>query len=141
ELAEPELARDRGRLVRHALHQVAVGADHVDAVVDEAVVRPVERVAEEALGERHPDAVRKPLPERPGRGLDARRVAVLRMPRRRRAPLPEAPQLLEREGVAGEEQRALLQEAGVADAGAETVCSTPRTRAPPQPPAPRASAR
>ena len=35
ELAEPELAGDRRGLVRDALHQVAVGADRVDAVVDD----------------------------------------------------------------------------------------------------------
>ena len=73
ELAEPEVAGDRRGLGRDALHQVAVGADRVDAVVDDLVARAVEALGEEALGDRHADAVREALAERAGRRLDARR--------------------------------------------------------------------
>ena len=118
-------AGDRRRLVRDALHQVAVRADRVDAVVDDLVLRPVERAGEEALGEAHADAVREALAERAGRHLDALRVPELGMARRRRLPLPEALQLLEREVVAGEVQRRVLQDARVAGAQHEPVAVRP----------------
>ena len=113
------------RLVRDALHQVAVGADRVDVVVDDLVVRPVERVGEEALGEAHADAVREALAERAGRHLDAFGVAELGMAGRRRLPLAEALQLLEREVVAGEVQRRVLEHARVAGAEDEAVAVGP----------------
>ena len=125
ELAEPELARDRRGLVRDALHHVAVGADRVDAVVDDRVARPVEEVAEEPLRDRHPDAVREALPERPGRRLDARRVTALGVAGRRRAPLPEALELVEREVVPGEVERRVLEDARVAGAEHEPVAVGP----------------
>src|SRR3954454_2069379 len=70
ELAEPERAGDRSRLVRHALHEIAVAADAIGAVVDDLVVRPVEELREEALGDAEAHAVRESLTEGTGRGLD-----------------------------------------------------------------------
>src|SRR5262245_26748255 len=90
ELAEPVRAGYRRRLVRDALHEIAVGADAVHAVVDDLVVRTVEQLGEEALGDAEADAVREALPERPGRHLDAGRVVYLRVARRERVPLAEA---------------------------------------------------
>src|SRR4029078_5079366 len=89
EAPEPELARDRGGLLRDSLHHVAVGADRVDTRVDDRVVRPVPPVGEEALRDREPDAVREALPEPARRRLDARRLPELRVARRARAPLPK----------------------------------------------------
>ena len=68
EPAQPELAGQRRRLGRDALHQVAVGDDRVDVVVHHlgAVA-----LAQEALGHRHADAVGEALAERAGRHLDA----------------------------------------------------------------------
>ena len=82
QLAEPEVARDRAGFLADALHHVAVRADHVGVVVDDLVGRAVEALCEEPLGHRHPDGVRDPLAERPGRDLDAGRVAALGVPRR-----------------------------------------------------------
>ena len=105
---------DRRRLGAEALHQVAVGADRVDPRVDDLVVRPVVAVGKETLGDRHPDAVRETLAERPRRRLDARRVPVLGMTRRAGAPLTERLQVVEREVVAREVERCVLEDAGVA---------------------------
>jgi hypothetical protein len=121
-----ERAGDRGGLVRDALHDVAVGADRVDVVVDDVVPGPVEGVGEEALGDRHPDAVREALAERAGGRLDARRHEVLGVPRRLRVPLAEALQLLEREVVARQVQRRVLEHAGVAGGEDEAVAVGPR---------------
>ena len=125
ELAEPEPAGDRGRLRGDALHQVAVGADRVDAVVDDLVVGAVVALPEEALGDRHPDAVREALTERAGRRLDAGRDEVLRVARGERLPLPETLQLLERKRVAGKVERGVLEDAGMAGGEHEAVAVGP----------------
>ena len=98
EAAEAEVAGERRRLGGDALHQVAVGADPEDVVVDTA--SRAEALAQEPLGERHPDAVPEALPERAGRRLDAGRVAVLGVARRLAAQLAEALELVEGQVVA-----------------------------------------
>ena len=95
QLAEAELARDRGRLVTNPLHQIAVRRDDVDAVIDERVARPVVALGQKALGDRHADRVAEPLAERPGRRLHTRRVTDLRMSRRPRAPLTKGLEVVE----------------------------------------------
>ena len=125
EPAEAEVAGERRGLVADALHQVAVRADRVDAAVDDVVVGPVVALGQEAVGDREADAVREALPERTGRGLDALGHEVLRMARRSRFPLPEALQLLEREVVAGQVQRGVLEDAGVAGGEDEPVAVRP----------------
>ena len=119
------MAGDRRGLGLHPLHQVAVRADRVDAVIDELVVRPVVPLGEEPLSDRHPDAVREALAERPRRRLDALRVPALRVPERGRAPLAEALQLLEREVVPREVQGAVLEDARVPRREDEPVAVRP----------------
>ena len=75
ELVELEMAGERDRLVTEAFHQVAVGGEHIGAMVDQLVA---ERAAN-ALGDRHTDRIAEPLAERPGGGLDAGRDEVLGM--------------------------------------------------------------
>ena len=125
EAAEPEMAGNRRRLGAEALHHVAVGANRVDPRVDDLVVRPVVAVGEETLGDRHPDAVRESLAERPRRRLDARRVPVLGMTRRAGAPLAELLEVVEREVVAREVERRVLEDAGVARREDEAVPARP----------------
>ena len=125
ELAEAEVAGDRRGLHRDPLHHVAVGADRVDAAVDDLVVGPVVALGEEAVGDREADAVREALPERAGRRLDPLGDEVLRMAGRLRAPLAEALELLEREVVAGEMERGVLEDAGVAGREDEAVAVRP----------------
>jgi hypothetical protein len=113
ELAQPEGAGEGGRLRAHALHEVPVRRDDVHLVVDDLVSDPVVALPEKALCHRHPDGVRDSLAERPGGGLDAGRQEVLGMPRRERFPLAKPLQLLERQVVAGEVQRRVLEDAGM----------------------------
>ena len=125
ELPEPELSRDRRRLVGDALHQVAVRADRIDVVVDDLVVRAVVALGEEPLRDGEADAVGEALAERTGRRLDPRRVMHLRVTRRERLPLAEALQLLEREVVAGQVQRRVLEDARVPGREDEAIAVRP----------------
>jgi hypothetical protein len=126
QLAEAEMAGDRRGLACHSFHQVAVGADRVDPVVDDLLVRSVVALREEALGDPEPDTVPDPLSQRPRRGLDAGRVTVLGVPWGARAPLPELLQVVERQVVAGQVQRGVLEDAGVAGREHEPVPIRPR---------------
>ena len=128
ELAQPEEARDRARLSRHALHDVAVGADGVGAVIDERAAVAVVAHGQHGLGERHADRIADALPERPGRDLDAGdRVLALELgvPGRLGAPLPELLEVVEREVVAREVQRGVLEDAGVPGREHEAVAVRP----------------
>jgi hypothetical protein len=120
---EAEMARDRRRLRRDSLHQVAVGADREDAVIDDlgAVA-----LAEEALGHGHADAVREPLSERARRRLDTGGVPELGMAGRERAQLPEAPDLVERQVVARQVQARVEQHRRVPRREHEAVAIRPR---------------
>ena len=122
---EPELAGQRRRLGRDALHEVAVGDDRVDAVVHDlgAVA-----LAQEALGDRHADAVGEALAERAGGDLDAGRhvdAVALGMAGRERAPLAELLQLVQAQVVAAEVQRGVEQHRAVAGAEDEPVAVGP----------------
>ncbi len=125
QLAEPEVAGDRRGLLRDALHHVAVGADHVDVVVDDRVARTVEALVEDALGDRHPDGVGDPLAERPGRDLDPGRVAELGVAGGTRTPLAKLLEVLQREVVADQMEQRVLKHAGVPGAEHEAVAVGP----------------
>ena len=102
QLAELQVASQGGGLRRDPLHEVAIGDDSQDAVIDHRELRPVEAVGEVPLGHRHPHPGREALAQGPGGGLDARGVTVFRVPRRPGPPLAEALQLLERQVVPGQ---------------------------------------
>jgi hypothetical protein len=117
------MAGERAGLVADALHKVPVARDHVDAVIDQIWA---ETRAQLALGERHADRVADPLAERPGRGLDARRVAVLRMAGGARPELPEALQLPDVHlRIAGEVEQRVEQHRAVARRQHEAVAIGP----------------
>ncbi len=97
----------------------------VDAPADDLVVRPVPALGEEALGEREADAVGEALAERPRRRLHSRRVPELRMARGRGAPLAEAAQLVERQVVAREVERGVLEHRRMAGGEDEAVAVRP----------------
>ncbi|EXI65582.1 MAG: hypothetical protein AW08_03102 [Candidatus Accumulibacter adjunctus] len=113
QLAEPEGAGERARLVRDALHQAAVADEDVGRVVDDFVPGPVELGGEDPFGDRHADGVGQPLPERPGRRLDAGCVPDLGMTRCPRAELAELLQVVEREVIAAEMQQRIEQHRAV----------------------------
>ena len=78
QLAEPEVAGERGGLVADALHEAAVAGDDERVVVLRLGAEPGAQVP---LGDRHADGVGEPLAERTGRDLDAGGVAGLGMAR------------------------------------------------------------
>ena len=82
----PQMPGQRNRFVAEALHQAAVAGDDIGIVIDEIVA---EARVQQALRQRHADRRGDALPERPGRGLDTRRMAVFGVARRFRSPLPE----------------------------------------------------
>ena len=86
EVVELEVAGERGRLVRDALHQAAVAGQRVDVEVEEV---GAEALALPLRGQRHPDRGRDPLAERAGGRLDAGGPAVLGVARRARVQLAE----------------------------------------------------
>ncbi len=106
QLAEPEVAGQRGRLVGDALHQAAVAGDHVGVMVDRL---GAELVAKDPFGDRHSDGVGEALSERPGGDFDAGGVAGLRVARCCRFPLPERLEVIECEPEPGEVQHRVLQ--------------------------------
>ena len=77
----------RDRLLADALHQVAVGGEHVGMVIDDVA----EIGRQHPLRERHANRGREPLAQRSGRRLDAERVAIFGMTWRLGAELAEAP--------------------------------------------------
>ena len=123
--AEAEVAGEGARLVADALLHIAVGRDHVRVVIDDVVAGAVEAGGEHALGEREPDAHGDALAERAGRRLDPRRVAVLGMAGGRRAELAEVLEVVQREAVAAQVERAVQQHRRVAGAEHEAVAIRP----------------
>ena len=114
---------ERDRLLAQPLHEVAVGGEHIGVVVDG--LGP-ELGRQHALGERHPDRGAKPLAERTGRGLDARRHEAFGMAGRLRFELAEATQLVDRNALdAGEVQEPVEQHRAVAGGQHETVAVGP----------------
>src|SRR5881398_3435396 len=77
ELAQAPRAGERARLVRHALHEAPVAAEHVRVVIDDIEAGTIELTREQLLGERHADPVGESLPERPRGRLDAALGIVL----------------------------------------------------------------
>jgi len=110
ELAEPEVTRERGGFGRNAFHQVAVTRERPGAVVDQLAA---EARGEQPLCQRHPDRIAEALPERPGRRLDARSLAVFGVARRARAERAERAQILQREVVAREVKKGVEQHRAV----------------------------
>src|SRR5687767_5787631 len=61
-----EMAGKRGRLRSYAFHEIAIGNDSVDVVVDDRKFLFVEPGSEVSAAHCHADAVRKTLAQRPG---------------------------------------------------------------------------
>ncbi len=116
------MSGERDRLLAHAFHQVAIGGEHVSAVIDHVA----ELGGEMALGDRHADRIGQPLPERTGGGLDAGRVAVFRMAGGDRAELAEALDLIERHlRISGQIKQRVEQHRAVAGREHEAVAVGP----------------
>ena len=113
----------RDRFLRDALHQVAVGNQHIGVMVDDLLA---EFGGEHLLGQRHADRGGDALAERAGGGLDALGVEILRMSRGQRSQLAEMLDLVERHvGIAGEIQQRIEQHRAMAGREHEAVAVRP----------------
>jgi len=122
---ELQVAGERARLVRDALHQVAVRREEIRVMLDDGMARPVEELCQVRFCERHAHGVSHTLAERPGRGLDTRRKPMLGVARRPAPPLTELLDVVEREVVAREVERRVQQHAGVSRRQHEAVAPEP----------------
>ena len=107
QLVEPQMTGERDRFVADALHEVAVRGKHVGVVIDEFAAK---LGAKMCLRNGHAHRVGEALAKRPGGGLDARRVKVLRMPGRFRAELAEALDLLDGHPLVTEEMQQRIKQ-------------------------------
>ena len=113
----------RDRLLADALHQVAIGGQHVGEMVDELLAEPR---GEQPFGHCHAHGVGEALPERAGRGLDTRRMAEFRMARRFRTQLPERLQVRHLDALDPDEmQERVEQHRAMAGREHETVAIGP----------------
>src|SRR5262249_1463636 len=96
EVVEAQMASQRCRFRRDALHHAAVAAHSVNVVIEQLETRLVVTAGEPFLGDRHPDAGSDSLAERAGGGLNARNPAVLGMAGRLATQLAKAADILER---------------------------------------------
>jgi len=128
QLAELEVAGVARRFVRDAFHEATVAGDEVRVVIDDLVARLVERGGEMCFGDREANRVSDTLAERTGGGLHALGVVYFRVSRREALPLPEILDLLEREVIPGQMQRAVEQHGRVPHGEDEAVTIGPIRR-------------
>ena len=106
------MAGQRDGFLADAFHQAAIACDHIGAVVHQIIA---ETRIEMALGHRHADGVGEALAKRTGGGLDAWRMAELRMAWRLRTELAEVLDLLACHlRIAGEIEQGVEQHRAVA---------------------------
>lgn len=128
QLAEPKVPGQARRLRRNPLHQVTIAADRVGEMINDLEPRPVIGRRQQPLRQRHTYTRRKASPERTRRHFHAHGMPVLRVPRRLRAPLTKALQLIERQIIPAEMQQRVEQHRAVAAAQHEAVAVRPRRR-------------
>ena len=118
-----EMPGERDRLLADPLHQAAVAGDDIGQVIDDLIAIGL---VQKPLGDGHADGVAEALPERAGGGLDPRRMAVFRVPRRARAELTETLQLLDRHlRIAGQIKQRVEQHRAVPGGKNEAVAVRP----------------
>ena len=125
QIVQLEMRGHRRRLGRHALLDTTVARQRPDRVVEDRVRGGVETRPEHLRRHRLSDSVSHPLPERAGGGLDAGRVAILRVSRRLRAPLPETLEFVDRQGVTAEVEPRVQKHAPVPGRQNESIAVDP----------------
>ena len=126
ELAQAEMAGQRGGLGGHALHEVAVAGDGVGVVVDDGREPASLKVAaRNASAMAMPTALPKPCPSGPVVVSTPGASPILGMARRAAAELAEVLEVVEGEAVAGEVQQRVEQHAAVAGGEDEAVAVGP----------------
>ena len=109
ELAELQMAGERRRFVRDALHEIAIAGDEPGVVVHQRVLCGVETRCQVRFGQRHADRVGHALSQRSGGGFDTGGVVHLGMTWGLAVPLPEVLQVVEAQVVTRKVQQAVQQ--------------------------------
>ena len=123
ELAQLQVPGHGNGFVADAFHQAAVTGDDICMVIDQGVA---EARVMQPFRQRHADGGGDTLPERPGRRLDPRRVAVFGMARGLGAQLAEVLQFAHGHArIAGQMQQAIEQHRPVARRQHEAVTIRP----------------
>src|SRR5262249_10761700 len=97
QVAEPLVPGYRSRFARYALHHVAVAAQHIDVVVEQREILPIEVLSKPPCRDCHADAGGTTLTQRPCGRLHPRGQVILWMPRTLAADLPEVLDVVERD--------------------------------------------
>ncbi len=117
------MASEGDRFMADALHQAAVARHAIGEMADDLLAIAA---VEQPLGERHADGIAQTLPERAGRCLDARRMAIFRVPGCARPELAEVLELLDVHlGIAGQIEQRIEQHRAVARREHEPVAVRP----------------
>ena len=125
QLAQTQSARQGASFVGDTFHQAAIAHKGVSVVIDDIVVIAVELVGQNLLGQCHTHGVGDALTQRAGGGLNARRVAVLRVARSLGVHLTEVFQLFDGQIVAAQVQQRVDQHGAVAVGQDKAVAVSP----------------
>ena len=125
QLAQPEMASQRGRFVGDALHHVAVAHQGIGKVVYDGVAGFVVASGGKALGHGHADRIAGALTERAGGGFHAWGEKGFRVAGRARAPLAEGLDVIQRQVVPGQVKKRVEQHGPVTSREHEPVAVRP----------------
>ena len=125
QLAQTERARQGADLVGYPFHQAAVTNKNVSGVIDYCVSKAVELSSQRLFGDRHTNAVRQPLTQRPGSRFNTWRVAVLWVSGSLGMQLPEITDFVHGNIVATQVQQRVDQHGAVAIGHDEAVAIKP----------------
>ena len=109
QLAQAEVSGERTSLGRDALHEIPVAGQHVGEVIDDGMTAPVVPGRQMGFRDGHAHGAADPLPQGARRHLHAGRAAIFRVAGRPAPPLPERPDIVEAEIVAGQEKHGVQQ--------------------------------
>ena len=109
QLAQTERTGQRAGFVGDPFHETAVADETPGVVIDQRGVVVIEAIGERRFRQRHANGIRKALAERAGRGLDPRGHEILGVARRLRMQLTKRLDVVERQIIAGQMKRRVLQ--------------------------------
>ena len=126
QLAQTQRTGQRADFVGDAFHHAAITQEHVGVVVDYRVARAVELRAHDFFCQGKAHGIGQTLTQRAGGGLNARRVAQLRVTRGAAVQLAEVFQVVDRQVVAGQVQQRVDQHRTMAVGQHEAVTVSER---------------
>ena len=95
--------------MRNTFHHAAVAEENVGEMINDIKIVAVKRGCQRTLRYRHADGIADALSEGSGRGLDPRRIAVLRVPGRFRVQLAKILEVFDGDVVAAQVKQRICQ--------------------------------